>query len=183
MKVSQFASCMVVCLGFALAVGCGGSCPVCPVGQKANQPSGGASDTGTSDTAPVAKSSSVMLGSPELTAGIAGEGSLSASEIKTWLDDPANHEMLEVELPLGLSAGQSSIVGLDANPLTRAKIELGRQLYFDTRLSSDDTVSCASCHDPDEGYARHTRFGIGVDAQEGDRNSPVSYNRILSALV
>ncbi len=70
--------------------------------------------------------------------------------------------------------------GLEQNPLTRAKIELGRQLYFDTRLSSDNTVSCASCHHPDEGYARRTRFGVGVDGQEGGRNSPVSFNRILS---
>ena len=74
------------------------------------------------------------------------------------------------------------MVGLDKNPLTRAKIELGRQLYFDTRLSSDNTVSCASCHHPNEGYARHTQFGIGVEGQQGGRNSPVSYNRILSGL-
>ena len=64
--------------------------------------------------------------------------------------------------------------------MTRAKIELGRQLYFDTRLSADNTVSCASCHDPDEGFAKHTQFGVGINGQMGDRNSPVSYNRILS---
>ena len=59
---------------------------------------------------------------------------------------------------------------------------MGRQLYFDTRLSADNTVSCASCHHPDEGFARHTQFGVGIDDQEGGRNSPVSYNRILSDL-
>ena len=36
----------------------------------------------------------------------------------------------------------------EANPLTRAKVELGRQLFFDKRLSRDQTLSCASCHDP-----------------------------------
>jgi len=66
--------------------------------------------------------------------------------------------------------------------MTRAKIELGRQLYFDTRLSSDNTVSCASCHHPDFGYAKDTQFGVGVDGQQGGRNSPVSYNRIVSGL-
>ena len=74
----------------------------------------------------------------------------------------------------------AGIQGLDENPLTRAKIELGRQLYFDTRLSSDNTVSCASCHDPAMGFAKDTQFGVGVDGQEGGRNSPVAYNRILS---
>ncbi len=69
---------------------------------------------------------------------------------------------------------------MEANPLTRAKIELGRQLYFDPRLSADGTISCASCHDPDQGYTTHTQFGVGIHAQTGNRNAPVSYNRILS---
>jgi cytochrome c peroxidase len=81
---------------------------------------------------------------------------------------------------LGLAAGAAQLKGIDANPLTRAKIELGRQLYFDPRLSADATISCASCHDPDEGFAKHTQFGVGIQGQEGGRNSPVSYNRILS---
>ena len=64
--------------------------------------------------------------------------------------------------------------------MTRAKIELGRQLYFDKRLSSDNTISCASCHDPMLGYGAETAFGVGVRGQQGGRNSPISYNRILS---
>lgn len=122
----------------------------------------------------------VNLGSGDLLTGVPGAGPLTVAELKTWLANPKNHEVLEPVLPLGLSDGQGSIVGVKENALTRAKIELGRQLYFDTRLSSDNTVSCASCHHPDEGYGRHTRFGVGVNAQEGGRNSPVSYNRILS---
>lgn len=126
-------------------------------------------------------SNHVMLGSPELTAGIPGEGSLKTAEIEAWLADPKNHEVLEIELPVGLSAGIGQVKGLENNPLTRAKIELGRQLYFDPRLSATGAdVSCASCHDPSEGFARHTQFGIGIDGKQGTRNSPVSYNRILS---
>ncbi len=124
----------------------------------------------------------IRLGGPELVSGIPGKEPLTNAEIEKWLDDPANHEELSVRLPMGLALGEKMIKGLDANPLTRAKVELGRQLYFDTRLSSDNTISCASCHHPDEGYARQTRFGIGVDGQEGGRNSPASYNRILSDL-
>ncbi|MBI2823305.1 MAG: c-type cytochrome [Planctomycetia bacterium] len=124
----------------------------------------------------------VLLGSPELTAGIPGDGDLTVEQIKAWVDDPKNHETLDIALPLGLDAGLQAVKGLDANPLTRAKIELGRQLYFDTRLSSDGTISCASCHDPEQGYAAHTQFGVGVRDQMGGRNSPVSYNRIQSAL-
>jgi cytochrome c peroxidase len=124
----------------------------------------------------------VLLGSGNLLTGIPGKGPLTLAEINTWLADAKNHVVLDPVLPLGLADGQSSVVGVKENPLTRAKIELGRQLYFDTRLSIDNTVSCASCHHPNEGYSRHTRFGIGVNGQEGGRNSPVSYNRILSGL-
>lgn len=132
------------------------------------------------NTASATKSNKVVLGDPQLTAGIPGEGSLKLEEIEKWLADPKNHEPLEVELPYGLAAAAGQITGLADNPMTRAKIELGRQLYFDTRLSADNTISCASCHHPDKGWAFDTQFGVGVDGQEGNRNSPVSYNRILS---
>lgn len=127
-----------------------------------------------------AADSEVTLGVTPLTSGIPGNGPLTEKQVSDWLADSANHEVLKVRLPLGMSLGELQMKGLDANPLTRAKIELGRQLYFDTRLSSDNTVSCASCHHPQEGFSRHTRFGIGVAGQEGGRNSPISYNRILS---
>ncbi len=132
------------------------------------------------DESPTVASNQVTLGDPSLTAGIPGSGELTDEQISTWLADEKNHAELDVLLPMGLDLGQREIVGLKENPLTRAKIELGRQLYFDTRLSSDNTISCASCHAPEEGYGKHTRFGVGVEGQEGNRNSPVSYNRILS---
>lgn len=124
--------------------------------------------------------SKVLLGTPELTAGIPGEGTLTKSEILAWLDDPRNHEPLDFDLPLGLAAGRQQVKGVDENPLTRAKIELGRQLYFDPRLSADEKISCATCHSPESGFAAHTQFGVGIKGQQGGRNSPVSYNRILS---
>lgn len=122
----------------------------------------------------------VMLGAEDLTAGIPGEGPLTVEQIRAWLANPRNHVPLKVTLPLGLATGVHQIQIPDDNPMTRAKIELGRQLYFDRRLSADKSVSCADCHHPDEGYARHTRFGVGIRGQEGGRNSPTSYNRILS---
>jgi cytochrome c peroxidase len=132
-------------------------------------------------TAPVAlRSVSIELGSPELTSGIPGSGELTVEEIKAWLAKEENHVPIDPLLPLGLDAGRANMFIPEDNPMTRAKIELGRQLYFDPRLSADSTVSCASCHHPDEGYGRKTQFGVGIRDQQGNRNSPVSYNRILS---
>ena len=69
-------------------------------------------------TAPASKAAGgkVMLGSPELTAGIPGEGPLKMNEIETWLDDPKNHETLDFELPLGLAAGASQVQGRRQEP-------------------------------------------------------------------
>lgn len=122
----------------------------------------------------------VNLGDSALTAGISGEGDLTIKEIKEWLASKQNHIQLTPILPLGLSVGEKQVYIPQDNPMTRAKVELGRQLYFDRRLSVNNTVSCADCHHPEDSYGRGTRFGVGVDGQLGGRNSPVSFNRILS---
>jgi len=122
----------------------------------------------------------IRLGEGDLLTGPPGEGPLDLATLRAWLDDPANHRELRPILPVGLDEGAIDVRGLGDNPLTRAKVELGRQLYFDPRLSRDGTVSCASCHDPEYGYAFPAQYAIGVDAQEGRRNSPTAANRLLS---
>jgi len=62
------------------------------------------------------------------------------------------------------------------NPLTKAKIELGKQLYFDTRMSGDNTISCASCHDPNKGWSNGAEFATGVRGQVGGRSAPTIIN-------
>ncbi|HUV03704.1 MAG TPA: cytochrome c peroxidase [Armatimonadota bacterium] len=58
------------------------------------------------------------------------------------------------------------------NPQTDCKIRLGAQLYFEKRLSSDGTISCASCHRPDKAWADIGPVSEGVSHQKGGRNSP-----------
>lgn len=133
-------------------------------------------DSSNAPTSDVAK-----LGVDEsLLSGIPGSGEVTLKEIEAWLAKPEQHVELSVELPKGLDAAKGNLFIPADNPLTRAKIELGRQLYFDPRLSIDGTISCASCHDPEQGYGAQTQFGVGVRGQEGGRNSPVSFNRIVS---
>jgi cytochrome c peroxidase len=134
------------------------------------------------DAAEPTPSEEILLGSAGLTEGIPGEGKITIEELKKWLDDKKNHVVLTPTLPLGLAAAAIQVVGLDANPMTRAKIELGRQLYFDPRLSQDGSISCASCHSPEFGYAKNTQFAEVMRGQKGNRNSPVAYNRILSSV-
>ncbi len=81
-------------------------------------------------------------------------------------------EAYQLAVPKGLKAPR---IPKD-NPLTAAKIELGKQLYFDPRLSSDDTISCASCHDPNKGWSNGERFATGVGGQKGGRSAPTIIN-------
>jgi cytochrome c peroxidase len=62
------------------------------------------------------------------------------------------------------------------NPSTPEKIELGKQLYFDSRLSEDKTVSCASCHDPAKGWSNGEPFATGVNLKKGGRSAPSVIN-------
>lgn len=62
------------------------------------------------------------------------------------------------------------------NPSTPEKIALGKQLYFDGRLSADNKVSCASCHDPAKGFSNGEQFATGVEGKKGGRNSPTVIN-------
>ncbi len=74
--------------------------------------------------------------------------------------------------PRGLSAVP---VPMD-NPSTAEKIELGKQLYFDKRLSADNTVACSSCHDPKMGWSNSDKTAVGVGGQRGGRSSPTVLN-------
>ena len=80
----------------------------------------------------------------------------------------------------GVPSGLKPVKHPKDNQPTDAKISLGKQLYFDPRLSSDDTISCASCHDPTKGWSNGEQFATGVDGQKGGRNSPTVLNSAYS---
>jgi cytochrome c peroxidase len=79
-----------------------------------------------------------------------------------------------IAIPLGLDLYMPVPEG---NPLTAEKIELGRRLFFDRRLSRDETISCASCHDPERAFSDGRPLAVGVAGRIGKRNSPALINR------
>jgi cytochrome c peroxidase len=76
------------------------------------------------------------------------------------------------KVPLGL---EPPTIPAD-NPMTAAKVELGKLLYFDPRLSKDGTISCATCHDPKMAWAEHSATSTGIKDQVGPANSPTVIN-------
>lgn len=63
------------------------------------------------------------------------------------------------------------------NVATKEKIELGRLLFFDRRLSHNDTFSCAICHIPEQGFtSNEIKTAVGIEGRSVKRNSPTIYN-------
>ena len=110
-----------------------------------------------------------------------------------WSSEPPPTPSLEpaptVPVPSALRTQASAMFGelptraaaKADNPITDAKVSLGRMLFHDARLSATDTISCNNCHDL-------SRFGVdgeatspGHDGTRGDRNSPSVYNAALHA--
>ena len=63
-----------------------------------------------------------------------------------------------------------------ANLNYASKITLGKQLYFDGRLSKNNAISCAFCHNPVAGFADPNQTSIGVGGKRGGRQAPTVYN-------
>ena len=86
--------------------------------------------------------------------------------------------LIAIAMPTLCSAQESSSLGLPSipvphdNPQNADKIALGRALFFDTRLSRDQTVSCATCHDPGHAFTDGKVIAEGIGGAKGTRNTP-----------
>jgi cytochrome c peroxidase len=84
-------------------------------------------------------------------------------------------------LPGGLQVLPDVPIPAD-NPQTPAKIALGRKLFFETRLSGDGTISCATCHAPDKGFSDGLAKARGFNGKTLRRNSPTVLNAAFNTV-
>lgn len=66
------------------------------------------------------------------------------------------------------------------NPQTPEKIQLGKLLFFDGRLSADGTVACSTCHDPARAFTDGRPTSIGIKGRAGQRNAPTVLNAVFN---
>ena len=64
----------------------------------------------------------------------------------------------------------------EQNPQTPAKIELGKKLFFDRRLSGDGTMNCVVCHNPERGFSDGREISLNYPTTRNWRNSPTLMN-------
>ena len=85
---------------------------------------------------------------------------------------------IQIKAPLGLPP-----VPIPAdNPPTAETVALGRKLYYDPILSSDHTISCASCHGPQTGFTDTRPVSLGVVGKKGSRHSPTVINSAYNSV-
>lgn len=98
--------------------------------------------------------------------------------------DPGTGQMVtrkavQIKVPLGLSSNPPVPA---ENPMTVAKWTLGKRLYYDPIISSDFTVSCATCHDPTMGFTDNARVSSGIQGKLGGVSAPTVYNAAYNPL-
>jgi len=106
------------------------------------------------------------------------DGDLAAAQEKAVLDWIRSVRRASYATPGFPDAVQEGVIrplpaSVEAHP---ARAALGKRLYHDRRLSGDDTLSCASCHDLAKGGTDRAPFSTGIRGQKGDINAPTTFN-------
>ncbi|MDW3647180.1 MAG: cytochrome c peroxidase [Bacteroidia bacterium] len=84
----------------------------------------------------------------------------------------ANPEPFSLNLPTHFP----ELISPEGNELTEKRIELGRRLFYETALSLDSSLSCASCHLQTAAFSDHNPISIGINGKKGNRNVPTLAN-------
>jgi cytochrome c peroxidase len=81
---------------------------------------------------------------------------------------------------VGFPSALTASVIPPASPLTPATVALGVKLFFDSRLSGDGTVACATCHDPARAFTDGRPTSVGVQGRISQRNAPTVLNALYN---
>jgi len=81
---------------------------------------------------------------------------------------------------IGFPAALTASVIPPTSPPTPARVALGEKLFFDSRLSGDGTVACATCHDPARAFTDGRPVSVGIHGRVGQRNAPTVLNALYN---
>ena len=110
---------------------------------------------------------------PILMLGVLFTGCLEEDAGPTAAELDADNPVVPLpEPPLGIT---STFAELEEPP-TPEKVRLGRWLFYDKRLSADDTIACVTCHIPEHAFSELTPVSTGIGGQKGTRKAPSFVN-------
>jgi cytochrome c peroxidase len=84
--------------------------------------------------------------------------------------------LISEQIPAGFPAGSITERAPADNALTAERAELGKRLFYDTRLSRTFDVACATCHEQEHAFAESDIVSSGVEGRRGSRNAPALIN-------
>ena len=104
--------------------------------------------------------------------------------LSPWIAAPVANAQSAAEYKLKIPFGleETAMVIPADNPMTNEKVELGRMLFFEKRLSQDNTIACANCHLAKFAFTDGKPVATGIRGQKGGRSAPVSFNRVFSSV-
>jgi cytochrome c peroxidase len=110
-------------------------------------------------------------------------GSIAVGQ-DTVLWESANPVVPIPDPPLGIGGEKNPPAKLTdlENPPKPERVRLGRWLFFDNRLSADNTISCATCHRPENAFSEPTPVSTGIRGQKGGRKAPFITNMAWATL-
>jgi cytochrome c peroxidase len=126
--------------------------------------------------------SRIVIAAFFIVAGLAVHGATLAADVPAW--EKANPIVPIPDPPLGIGIEKDAPAKLTdfPDPPTPERVRLGRWLFFDKRLSADNTISCATCHRPENGFSEPTPVSTGIDGQKGGRKAPSFTNQAWAKL-
>lgn len=104
-------------------------------------------------------------------------GILYGLAVNCTSEDPVDNTIVRDSTPYTLDTRDVTppVIAAD-NQLTVQGVKLGRMLFYDTKLSRDNTQSCSSCHDQATGFSDTNQFSIGINGFPGGRQAMASFN-------
>jgi len=115
-------------------------------------------------------------------AGVVFPGVAVGQDVSAW--EGANPIVPIPDPPLGIGTEKKQPAKLTdfPEPPTPQRVRLGRWLFFDKRLSADNTIACATCHRPRNGFSEPTPVSAGIGGQKGGRKAPSFTNQAWTRL-
>ena len=123
-----------------------------------------------------------LIGLAVSAAGLCGFGDLKSAQASPSGHAPHGTVTLDGMTVPDIGPLPTSVPTPPTNLNYKAKVDLGKQLYFDGRLSKSGAISCAFCHNPGTGFADPRQTSIGIGGGLGGRQSPTVYNTAFNHL-
>jgi cytochrome c peroxidase len=117
-----------------------------------------------------------------IVAGLVLSGVVLGQEAAPW--ESSNPIVPIPDPPLGIGTKNNPPAKLTdfPDPPTPERVRLGRWLFFDKRLSADNTIACATCHRPENAFSEPTPVSTGIRGQKGGRKAPSFTNQAWTSL-